>query len=187
MDSFLFTLLLVIAVGLGARDQLIVARFSQQVGRTPELLVLAGFTAAVSAAAMAYFGSTLAAILPERAQDMLVAFALAIAGGEMLWRVRVKEMKEPTRSFVAIGVVLLARQFGDAARFLVFALAAQAVYPLTTAIGGALGGIVVIALGWSMGGTLEAKLPLRWIRMAFGTGLLVAALFIGLNARYALF
>ncbi len=187
MDSFLFTLLLVFAIALGGRDQLIIAQFSSQLGRTGGLLVWGAFTATLAAAVMAYAGSTMAAILPERAEAMLVAFALAIAGFELLWPVKLKPMKEPTRSYVAIGVVVLARQIGDAARFVIFALAAQAVYPVWTMVGGAMGGIAAIALGWALGETLSAKFPLRVVRAVLAICLIIAALFIGLNARYTIF
>ena len=55
---------------------------------------------------------------------------------------------------------------------------------MTSAIGGALGGFAAVALGWVMGRDLEAKVPLRPIRIAMAVCLIVAALFIGLNARY---
>ena len=187
MDSFLVTLLLVFAIALVGRDQLIIAQFSSQLGRTGGLLAWGAFTATIAAAVMAYAGSTLAEILPERAEAMLVAFALVIAGIELLWPVKIKSMKEPTRSYVAIGVVVLARQIGDAARFVIFALAAQAVYPVWTVVGGAIGGAAAIALGWAMGETLAAKLPLRAIRAVLAMCLIIAGIFIGLNARFAVF
>ncbi|MEM7666358.1 MAG: hypothetical protein AAF250_10930 [Pseudomonadota bacterium] len=187
MDSFLFCLLLVFAIVLGGRDQLIVARLSDALERSVPLLLVGGVCALISAGVMAYAGATLAAILPPRAADMLVAFALAIAAFELGWPVRLKAMGEPTRSYGAIGIVLLARQLGDAARFVVFAFAAEATYPLLTVIGGALGGFAAIALGWFMGAAIETKFPLRSLRKAMGVCLIVAALFIGLNARYALY
>ncbi len=134
---------------------------------------------------MTYAGMSLADILPARAAQMLVAFALAIAAFELFWPVRVMPLYEPTRSLGAIGLVLLWRQAGDAARFAIFAFAAQAVYPLPALIGGALGGAAAIALGWSVGHARLSQLPLRAIRQGLGAALLVAALFIGLNARYA--
>ena len=73
---------------------------------------------------------------------------------------------------------------GDGARFAIFALATAAAYPFVAGLGGAIGGIGAIALGWMMGRELEAKLPLRWIRIGLAGCLIVAAVFIGLNARY---
>lgn len=187
MDSFLFCLLLVFAIALGGRDQLIVARFSDALERSTPLLLVGGVCALISAGVMAYAGATLAAILPPRAADMLVAFALAIAAVELAWPVRLKEMGEPTRSYGAIGLVLLARQLGDAARFMVFAFAAEATYPFVTLIGGAIGGFAAIALGWFAGSAIETRFPLRYLRIGMAVCLILAALFIGFNARYHLF
>ncbi len=193
MDSFLFCLVLVAAIALGGRDQMIVAQLSDALGegaggmtrRPVPLLALGIACACATAAAMTYAGMSLADIMPARAAQMLVAFALAIAAFELFWPVRVKPLYEPTRSFGAIGLVLLWRQAGDAARFAIFAFAAQAVYPLSALMGGALGGAAAIALGWSAGYARLSRLPLRAIRQGLGAALLVAALFVGLNARYA--
>ncbi|QUL37864.1 hypothetical protein [Erythrobacter sp. JK5] len=185
MDTFMFTLLLVFAVSLGARDQLIVARLSGALERPWPLLAVGGACSLASAAAMAWAGAAMAALLPARAADMLVAFALAIAAFELGWAVRLKRIDEPTRSLGAIGIVLFARQLGDAARFVIFALAAEATYPVTAALGGALGGFAAIALGWMMGDAIERGITLTPIRRALGLGMIVAALFVGLNARYA--
>ncbi|TRD11839.1 hypothetical protein FGU71_08210 [Erythrobacter insulae] len=185
MDAFMFTLLLTFIIALGGRDQMIIAQFSDELERTTGLLLVGMACAAASAAAMAYAGWTIAAMLPTRAANMLVAIALAFAGLELFWRVKLKPMKEPTRSYVAIGVVIFLRQFGDAARFVVFAFAAQAVYPVLTIAGGALGGMAAIALGWAVGKNTLDRYPLFLGRLFFGGCLLVAALFLGLNARFA--
>lgn len=185
MDSFLLTLILVFAIALGGRDQLTVAELSDALGRSGQLLGAGLACALASAAFMAWAGAGLAGILPQRAAEMLVAFALAIAAFELAWPAKVKRPAEPTRSLGAIGIVLLARQVGDAARFAVFALAAEAVYPVTTVIGGAIGGGAAIALGWFAGARGLARFPLRALRLGLAALLFVAAVFIGLNARYA--
>lgn len=184
MDAFLLALILTFVIALGGRDQLIVARFSTELERTAPLLATGVFCAVLSAAIMAYVGAGMAAILPRQAAEMLVAFALGLAAIELVWPVKTKPMKEPTRSYVAIGAVLFARQIGDSARFVVFALAAWSVYPTTAAIGGALGGAAAVALGWSLGLPRIQQFPLRLARLGFATCLFVAALVIGLNARF---
>ena len=185
MAAFLLCLILTFAIAFGGREQLIVAQFSQELERSTPLLVTGIFCAVLSACIMAYAGASMAAILPRRAAEMLVAFALAIAAFELAWRVRVKPMKEPTRSYIAIGVVLLARQIGDGARFAIFAFAAWAVYPTTAAMGGALGGAAAVALGWSLGLSRMQSFPLRYLRLGMAVCMIIAALVIGLNARYA--
>lgn len=184
MDSFLFSLLLVFVLALGGRDQWLVARWADALGQSAALLAIGIVSAALTAALMAWVGAGFAAQLPPRAAQMLVAFALAIAGFELAWPVKSAEPREPTRSLGAFAIVLAARQVGDAARFAVFAFAAGASLPGTAALGGAVGGGAAIVLGWSLGGETLARLPLTVIRRVLAAGLLVAALFIGLNARY---
>jgi putative Ca2+/H+ antiporter (TMEM165/GDT1 family) len=185
MDSFLFSLLLVFALALGGRDQWLVARWADALGRGWPLLLLGILSACLTAAVMAWVGAEFAAMLPARAAQMLVAFALAIAGFELAWPVKLKEPREPTRSLGAIAIVLIARQIGDGARFAIFAFAAQASLPATAALGGALGGGAAIAMGWSLGAAGLARLPLRTVRRVLAVCLILAAIFIGLNARYA--
>jgi putative Ca2+/H+ antiporter (TMEM165/GDT1 family) len=187
VDGFLLSLLLTCALALGGRDQWLVARWSDALGQSKALLLVAILCAGLSAAAMAWIGSGFAALLPRRAAQMLVAFALALAAIELAWPVRPKTPQEPTRSLGAIGIVLLARQIGDGARFAVFALAAWAILPAAVAVGGALGGGAAVALGWSVGATKLARWPLRIIRGGLAACLIVAALFTGLNARFAAF
>lgn len=187
MDSFLFSLLLVFVLALGGRDQWLVARWADALGRGFPLLLIGLASSCLTAAAMAWVGSEFAAMLPPRAAQMLIAFALGIAGFELAWPVKLKEPREPTRSLGAIAIVLAARQIGDGARFAVFVFAAQASLPVTAALGGALGGAAAIAMGWSLGAAGLVRLPLRAIRLALAACLILAALFIGLNARYGVF
>lgn len=187
MDGFLLALVLVFALALGGRDQWLVAQWSDALGQAAPLLLTGMIAAALSAAAMAWVGAEFAALLPRRAAQMLVAFALAAAAVELAWPVKQVPPQEPTRSFGAIAIVLLARQIGDAARFAVFALAAWASLPLAAGLGGAFGGAAAVALGWAVGGAGLARWPLRGVRLALAACLIVAAVLIGLNARFAAF
>ena len=184
MDAFLLALILTFLIALGGREQMIVAQFSSATDRNLPLLLIATGCALATAAVMAYAGAAIAAILPRRAAEMLVAFALVAGAVELFWPVKIKPMKEPTRSYVAIGAVLVFRQMQDAARFVIFALAAWAVYPTTAFIGGALAGIAAVVLGWSLGVETLQRLPLRAIRIGFGLCMIVAGVMIGLNARF---
>lgn len=185
MDSFLFALLLVFALAFGARDQWLVAQWSDALGRSVPLLLLGIVCAVLSAALMAWLGEGFAALLPPRASRMLVAFALALAAFELVWPVKNIAPREPTRSLGAIAIVLAARQVGDAARITIFALAASAHWPASAALGGAIGGGAAIALGWSLGAARLSRWPVLELRRSLAAGLLVAALFIVLSARYA--
>jgi Ca2+/H+ antiporter, TMEM165/GDT1 family len=184
MDVFLLTLLLVFAIALGGRDQGVMADLADRLGRSPLLLATWIACAALSAGLMAWLGSTFAALLPYRAAQMLVAFALAAAALELALPVRIRAVAEPTRSLGAIGLVLLARQIGDGARFMVFAFAALAHFPVLSALGGALGGAAALVAGWLAGGGTLARYPLVWWRRGLAVCLIVAAVILALNARY---
>ena len=192
MDSFLFCLILVALIALGGREQLLVAQLSDaladhsgaQVRRPLPLLALGWASAAATAGVMTYAALAIAGLMPARAAWMLVALALAIAALELAWAVKLKPVAEPTRSLGAIGLVLVWRQLGDAARFVIFAFAVEASVPITALLGGALGGGAAVTLGWTLGESRLSRWPLRWIRMALAFAIIIAALFIGLNARY---
>ncbi|WP_067489734.1 hypothetical protein [Erythrobacter sp. CCH5-A1] len=185
MDGFLLALLLTAALATGGRDQLMVAQWAGTLGQSAQLLAVAIACACLSAGVMAFVGAEFAALLPRRAAQMLIAFALAIAAFELALPVRLKAPAEPTRSLAALGLVLLARQIGDGARFAVFALAAWTVWPVTAGLGGALGGAASVALGWAAGDAVLARWPLRMLRIGLAVCLAIAALFIGLAARFA--
>lgn len=181
MAAFLFALTAVLAVSLGGRDQLLAARLAQRLGRRGPLLAVGALASVLSALAMAAAGLALTLVLPAPAADMLVALALGFAAIELAWPRRVALPEEPTASLFATLVVLLARQLGDAARFVVFAFAAGGPAWLAGA-GGAMGGIAATAMGIFAGVEL-ARWPLRTIRLILAAVLLTAAITIALAVR----
>lgn len=183
MDSFLFPLVAVFLASLGGYDQLLVARFSALSGQGRGLLAAALVACVISAGAMAWAGEMIAALLPGSAQTMLIGFALLVAALELFWPVRMKIPSEPTRSLGAFMVVLLTRQIGDAARFVIFAFAAATVFAPLAGLGGAIGGSAALILGWSMGEKLELVLRLRVIRCVLGGVTLALAMAIMLGVR----
>lgn len=181
MSWFLFAFVAVALVSIGGRDQMLVARLADRLGRGAGPMVAGSAASLVSALLMAVAGLSLALVLPGAAADMLVAIALLLAAIELVRRPNAKLPEEPTRSLFATFVVLLARQVGDAARFLVFAFAAGGSAWLAAA-GGALGGTAALAVGWAAGAELE-RAPLRALRLALAACIAIAAIAIGLQAR----
>jgi putative Ca2+/H+ antiporter (TMEM165/GDT1 family) len=181
LAAFLFALAAVFAVSLGGRDQLLAARLAERLGKGGGLLAVGVLASALSAFAMAVAGLALALVLPGPAADMLVAIGLLLAAAELAWHRRAALPEEPTRSLFAIFVVLLARQIGDGARFLVFAFAAGGSAWLAGA-GGALGGSAAIALGIAASGELT-RWPLRWVRVGLAALLAIVGIVVGLKAR----
>jgi MFS family permease len=182
MDSFLFALLAVVLLSLGARDQLLMARLSETRGGDGTLLITGIVVSIVSAAAMAISGAWIAALLPGPARQMLIAFALLAAAFELVWPVKMKEPKEPTRSLGAFAIVLGIAQFRDAARFAVFAFAAATLSAPLAGFGGAIGGAAALYLGWSLGNELESW-PLRPIRWVLAGLAAIAGVVMALMAR----
>ena len=90
-------------------------------------------------------------------------------------------MEEPTASLGALGIVVLAHQLTDAARFLIFALATLFAAPVAAGIGGAAGGAVSLALAWLLPGAFGDP-RLRYARRAVGAGLLLTALIVFFQA-----
>jgi putative Ca2+/H+ antiporter (TMEM165/GDT1 family) len=181
MASFLFAFVAVLLIGQGARDQLLMAQLSARLGSAP---LVAGIAAAIlSACFMAWAGGAIALLLPDSARRMLVGFALIAAAAELALPIRRRVMAEPTRSLAAAFIVLVARQTGDAARFAVFALGAASALPQFVAIGGAAGGICVMAIGKLASQDMLWSSAIRAFRTALAVILLVLGIAIALNAR----
>lgn len=184
MPSFFLSLIAVLLTSMGSRDQLLVAQLSASLGRNIGLLVTGWLSAIAAAAAMAWAGQAAAQILPPEGKTMLVAIAMLLAGVELAWPNRGKPVKEPTRSLFAVALVLFSRQLGDAAGFLVFALAAATGSSLLAGVGGALGGGIAVTIGWMAGRELSARRALlRMLRVALAAIVLLAGVIIGLSAR----
>ncbi len=182
MAALYLAFLTVLLAGLGARDQVTVAALSARQGSRPGVLLTGLVVSCATAAFAAWAASFVAPMLGPRARLVMVAIALALAGAESLLAFTSRRMDEPTASLGALGIVLLAHQLTDAARFLVFALAVAQGAPVAAAIGGAAGGTAVIAAGWMLP-ELFGDPRLRWARRAVGAVLLLAAAVVFFQAR----
>ena len=181
MSRFLFALLATAMAGIGARDQLLVAgMWPQQAGQQgarPAVLLVALVAALGSAAAAGWAGATLAPLLVPRARVLLVAMALGLAALELLFIRPGHRPDEPTASLGAFAIVLLALQLTDAARLLVFVMAASSAVPQMAAAGGMLGCAVTVTAGWLAGSRL-ARLPLVAVRRWLGLMLAAVAVWL---------
>ncbi|MDZ4307526.1 hypothetical protein [Allopontixanthobacter sp.] len=183
MPSFFLAFVAALLTSTGSRDQVLVARLSERLGRAYGLLTAGWLVAALSAGVMAWAGHAVAQLLPPEGKTMLVAIALVLAAAELAWPNRMVPLMDPTRSLGAIALVLLSRQLGDAGRFLIFAIAAATGAPVLAGIGGALAGGAAVTIGWMAGAELEQALPLQKIRLALAIVVLIFGVFIGLSAR----
>ena len=181
MAAFLLALVAVFAVSFGGRDQLLVARLAERNGAGGGLLGVGVLSSLIAAAAMATAGLVISRVLPDAAAQMLAAFALLIAAGELAWHRAPKLPAEPTHSLFATLAVLLARQLGDGARFLVFAIAAGGSAWFAGA-GGAVGGAAALALGMAAGEDM-ARWPTRAVRTVLAAVLALGGIALAINAR----
>ncbi|QVM83695.1 hypothetical protein [Novosphingobium decolorationis] len=177
MPAFYLTLLAVLLSGIGARDQGVVATLSLRQQRRPAILVMALATSLACAGLAAFAAHTLLESLPPPARMIFAAIALGLAGAESLLLGPVRAWKEPTHSLGALGLVLLAHQIGDAARFVIFGLGVGMAAPVVSGLAGFLGGAVLLGFAWAF--PQEASRP-RWrlVRRGAGGALLLAALYL---------
>ena len=179
MTGLLFALLATLLVGVGARDQVLVAQLAERQGQRPSLLLVALASGMVAAGLAAWSGAQVAGMMAGNARSLLVALALGLAGLELLVLTPRAAPAEPTHSLGAFAIVVFAMQLTDAARFLVFALAALTRAPLTTGLGGAVGAVLVVGAGWVMMGR---ALSLGRVRRVLGAGLVLLAAALGVAA-----
>ena len=172
-----------ILVGVGARDQLIVASLRDRTSGGVSLAGVALACGVATALLAAWAGQVVGAGLSDSAETMLLAIALALGALELAWWRTIREPAEPTRSLGALALVLVANQVGDATRLVIFALAAGSAAPAMTGAGGAVGSAAGLTLALAAGRDGMNAFPLKSLRRTFAVLALVAALIIGLTAR----
>lgn len=180
MSGFLLTLLAVMIVGLGARDQVLLAAMTARQGARPALLVIALATALLTTGLAAAASGLIAQRLGSNARLIFAAIALALAGVELLFTRRRRVPQEPTQSLGAFALVTLAHQLTDAVRFLVLAIAVAVRAPLAVGLGGAAAAVALVLGAWWGGEALLARdlvAPRRWA----GTAILALAAVLALR------
>ena len=183
MPSFFLALLAAALASFGGRDQRLMAHLAARLGANTPLLAVGWLSAAVTCGLAAAAGAGIATIMQPATKQMLAAIALVLGGIELAWPWRIRKADEPTRSAVAILIVLAAQQIGDGARFLVLAIAVATGSAVLAGVGGTLGSGAMLTLGWAMAGDLERAWPLEPLRLGVAALLVVSGIVIGLFAR----
>jgi Ca2+/H+ antiporter, TMEM165/GDT1 family len=179
--SFYFAFIAVLLAGLGARDQVLLARLTQGQGQRPMALVVALTACLITAGFAAWAGASIAPLLAPKARVFFAALALAFAGLESLILRPFARLREPTLSLGALAVAMVALQLIDAARFLVFAIAVATDAPLPAGAAGALGGMILVAAAWFAPGQV-VRYGVTVARRVIGLLLLFAGIGLGLRA-----
>ena len=182
MSGLLFALIASFLLSTGSRHQILVAHLKQRLGPQNWLLGVGLASAGVTGGLAGWAGGRFADLLSINTAQMFVAIALLLSAAELAWPNRGKLPEEPTRSLFAVGSALFMRQITDAARFVVFAIGAAVAVPALAAIGGALGGMTAICIGYFVSGEL-LKLPLRKIRLTLAFVMALLGVVIGIAVR----
>lgn len=182
MPSLFLALLALALVTLAGREAVRVARLAQALRHSAVLLLACWLAVATGLGLAAWLGAGIAARLHPDAKTMLVAFALGLAGLELLWQRAPRQPDEPTRSFGAIVLVLAAGQLTGSGGLLAMALAGSAGLPVLAGVGGVAGAGAVLTAAWAMADEWE-RLPQRALRLGVAALLLLAALVAGVSAR----
>ena len=180
MSGFLYAFLAVLVCGIGARDQVLVAGLTRVQGARPMLLVVALLAALGTSAFAGWAAARLVADMEPPARILFAAFALVLAGLEVLVLRGPRAPEEPTGSLFAAFVVLAAQQITDGARFLILALGLATAAPLPAALGGGVASMAVVGAGWLVPDLASAR-PVRRVRRLAGGTLVVVGLWLGLR------
>jgi len=190
VPGFFLTLIGVLLASLGGRDQQLMARLAGHFPGSLPLLAVGWFSVAVSTGLAVYAAVLVAPLMPGAAKWMMVGLALLFAAIELAWQAtrrrrsagRAPPLQEPTRSFFATLMVLVAGQIADAARFMVFALALAMAAPGLVMLGGVLAGGAAISMGWTLAPAELARLAPAWLQGSVAVVLMLAGLTVGLRA-----
>ena len=181
MTGFLFAFIAVLLAGIGARDQVTVARLSAGMGQRPSLLAVAIAICMATAAFAAWVSLEVAPLLAPKARTLFAGIALLFAGIESLLLSPGRKPAEPTQSLAATAIVLLAHQATDAARFLIFGLAVATGAALPAGAGGAIGGAIMLGAAWAAPELFDWQ-RLKWVRRSIGGVLLLAGIYVAVTA-----
>jgi hypothetical protein len=182
MGAFYLTFVAVLLSGIASRDQVTIAALTRAQGQRLGVLVTALVCAAVTCAIAAYAAAQFLATLPNPARPILAGIAIGLAGLESLILSPNANPREPTHSLGALGLVLLAHQATDAARFTLFGLAIGMGAPLAAGLGGGLAGLILVGAAWMFSHVFTAR-PIRLLRRLVGAVLLTLAIAMFLDAR----
>lgn len=182
MGAFYLTFVAVLLSGIAARDQMTIAALTRRQGQRFGVLIVALALAVLTCTLAAWFAAQVLVTLPPPARRILAAIVLGFAGLESLILSPRRAPREPTHSLGALGIVLLAHQATDAARFTLFGLAVGMGAPLAAGLGGGLAGMLLVSGAWAFPQAFVAP-AIRVTRRVVGALLLLAGIAMFLAFR----
>lgn len=169
---------------IGDRTPWLAAILADRYNARGTIIAAAALALALNYALGALGGILVAPLLAPEARDMLLAFALILAGIGISWRDKAPDRLTGWRpgavvtSFLGIAIMV----FGDRMQFIVAALAARSPLPWLAAVGATLGALAVSVPAIMIGEARWIALPRRMIGLAIGAIMALAGIIIGLKS-----
>jgi putative Ca2+/H+ antiporter (TMEM165/GDT1 family) len=172
LEPLLLTFVAALAAEWGDKTQLLVVAFGARYRRPLPVIAGVAVGALLNALLSAFGGHLLHGYVTPRAVSLIVGMALVFAGGGAFLRARTPDMGGSWRvgPFLTTAACFFLLEFGDKTQFV-------------TAAFGATAGIILSSVPAALlGGRFADAVPLRAIRIAVGSVLLLAGLAVGLSA-----
>lgn len=179
MDAALIAFAACLLTSFGGRAHLTIAMLAASLGRSGGLLFVAMATALLATVTMALAGASLSAQFAGEPRKWIIFGAVLLAAIELAIPVNQPAAKEPTRSFGAIGLALLAKQIADAPRLCVFASAAALARPDPAIAGGGLAALLATLAAWIFADLSVGMKTRYFVRAGFAAILGMIGIFIG--------
>lgn len=184
MDALVPAFVAALFAQLGDRSAWLAAILADRCGRPWKVAIAALIAHAAGNSLAATGGALIAPVMTPNARQLLLALALVFAGAGALWRLRAPDRLEGWRlgmgATAFLGIFILA--LGDTTQFLTLAFAARGPSPWLAATGATLAAFLVSLAAALMGEQDWRKLPLRWVRIAFGLISLLAGAILAAGA-----
>lgn len=166
------------------RTPWLAAIFATRFGKPGAVIAGTAIALAIINTLGAIGGALLRPHMPPDARTLLLAMALALAGGSALFPIKPPDRLAGWRigAFATslFGIAILA--FGDRTQFITAALAARSPAPALAAVGATLGALVVNVAAILAGEGARRKLPLAALRIAIAILFLITGAMLALSA-----
>lgn len=180
MDALLLSLILCLSTEVDGALAHHFSRFS--LSRPAAALVSLAVTVIIMAVLSAFGGLWLRTMLTPEARGLLLAFALAMAGGTLLLRAARPAPPDTARNdqpLITLAKLLMAGM-GSSAPLLIAAIASRYADPWMAGIGGGLGCVAACVLARAI--QPFYRTPMRFFHYAAGGMMLIAAFLVAVSA-----
>ncbi len=181
MDNLIPALIAVLLSETGGKTQMLARARALSGDMGPTLLALA-LTSLVAYGAAAVGGMLIAPLLPAEAKSLLFGLALLFAGLPLLMKPKPAPETISAKGLPAAIMGFVKTQFGDAAQFIVFALAVKGSSPALAALGGLAGVMIAAFLAAAIGKDWPSVRTIMLIRWGIAILLTIIGAYMAVDA-----